>query len=226
MQKLSPDGYATLDLPDQWIEREMQNVEARWIIEQLRGCKTILELGYGDGVITKALVESGFQVTTVDGSEALASRATFDGASGIHSLFEDFAPTGKYDCVIASFVLEHVTDPVALLKNCRQWSDKLIVVVGNANSWHRQLAVRMGLQPALDSLSARDEIVGHHMVYSWELLTDHLNQAGWRSCEWKGIQLKVLPNSMMIGWDRELIRAMCEIDVPVSVAANIAGFCV
>lgn len=203
----------------------MQEVEARWIVEQTNGCKTVLELGYGAGIVTRALVGAGKHVTTVDGSVEFGLLAAADGAVGVTAMFENYPTTFKFDCVIASFVLEHVADPIALLKRCSQWSDKLIVVVGNANSYHRQLAVQMGLQPKLDTLSTRDEAVGHYLVYDWPLILDHLTQSGWLPQAWRGIMLKPLPNSMMTHYDEKLIRAMCEIDMPVSVAANIGIVC-
>lgn len=204
----------------------MQEYESDWISDQVRECKTILELGYGAGVITRDLVRYQHIVYTVDGSKDLAAKASKDGAFGSHSMFEDLEFNDKlFHCVIASFVLEHVVDPVALLKRCREWSDKLIVVVGNANSYHRQLAVQMGLQPKLNSLSARDEQVGHYRVYDWPAIVAELHMAAWTPIEWKGLQFKPLPNSMMAGFSPELIRAMCEIDVPFECAANLLIVC-
>ena len=55
-------------------------------------------------------------------------------------MFEDYTPPERFDCVIASFILEHVADPVALLKRIHGWTYRLIVVVGNA-------AYRLGGRP-------------------------------------------------------------------------------
>lgn len=226
MQKVSPDQYASLELPDQWIEDQMQDYEARWIIDQLDGYKTVLELGYGAGIITRAMIKAGKDVTMVDGSQDLCNRATEDGAFAICSLFEDVNFVGKFDCVIASFVLEHVIDPVSLLMKCGQWGKKLIVVIGNANSYHRQLAVKMGLQETIYDLSARDHKVGHYKVYDFDSLKVDLGKAGLLKAGYfnlvpYGFQFKPLPNGMMKDFDPALIHAMCQIKIDPLLAANI-----
>ncbi len=223
MQLVSPEEYARLELHDQWLEDVMQTYEAEWIVSQLKDCKTVLELGYGAGFVTRAMVKAGLHVTTIDGSADFCNKAIEDGADVCLTMFEDYDPAERFDCVIASFVLEHVIDPVALLKKCHQWSDRLIVVIGNANSYHRQLAVKMGLQPSLDSLSERDHKVGHYRVYSYEALQAQLMLSGWDVVpdSQKGFQFKPLPNSMMGKFNIELLKAMNEIDIPWQVAANI-----
>ncbi len=227
MQLVSPEEYAKLELNDQWIEDVMQIYESEWIVSQLNGCKTVLELGYGAGFVTRAMVKSGLHVTTIDGSADFCNKAIEDGADVCLTMFEDYDPAERFDCVIASFVLEHVIDPVALLKKCKQWSDRLIVVIGNANSYHRQLAVKMGLQSSLDSLSERDHKVGHYRVYSYEALQAQLMLSGWDVVpeSQQPFQFKPLPNGMMKEFDIKIIKAMNEIEIPWQVAANIGMIC-
>ncbi len=221
MQKLSPDAYAALRLPDQHIEDIMQETESRWLVEQTADCPRIVDLGYGSGIVCKALAAAGRDVLVVEGSEQNCIAANNTGIATWHGMFEEFAPKQPFDCVIASFVLEHVADPVALLKRARDWAPRLIAVVGNAESWHRRLAVLMGLQPELSTLSPRDHAVGHYRVYDAKTIMSDLTAAGWVSEAWKGFQLKVLPNAMMTHFDERLIRAMCEIEIHPWEAANI-----
>ena len=224
-QKLSPDGYAALALPDQFIEDVMQETEARWLIEQTVDCPRILDLGWGSGIVAKALHAAGRSVLVVEGSKANCAAAQAAGIPVVRALFENYTPAPDFDCVIASFVLEHVADPIALLKRCAEWAPRLIVVIGNAESWHRRLAVAMGLQPRLDTLSARDEAVGHYAVFDRRSMAGLLTDSGWRIMNMRGLMLKTLPNSMMVNFDERLIRAMCEIDVRPEDAANICFVC-
>ena len=224
-QKLSPDSYAALALPDQFIEDVIQETEARWLVEQTRDAPRILDLGWGSGIVAKALHAAGRDVMCVEGSKAACKEARDAGIPVIHSLFENFKAADDFDCVVASFVLEHVADPVALLKRCREWAPRLIVVVGNANSYHRRLAVAMGLQPRTDTLSARDHAVGHYCVYDRHTIAEQLAEAGWRWMHHRGIMLKPLPNAMMTHFDERLIRAMCEIEIAPQDAANIGIVC-
>ena len=220
-QKLSPDGYSALALPDQWIEDIMQETEARWLVEQTADAPRILDLGWGSGIVARSLHAAGRDVVCVEGSRASCKAALAAGVPAVHSLFENYKAHREFDCVIASFILEHVADPVALLKRCAQWAPRLIAVIGNAESWHRRLAVAMGLQPRLDTLSARDEAVGHYVVLDRRSIAAILSDAGWRIKEMRGIQFKPLPNAMMTHFDERLIRAMCEAEVRPEDAANI-----
>lgn len=222
MQKLAPDAYAALRLPDQFIEDEMQQVEARWLVEQTADCPRILDLGWGSGIVAKALQAAGRSVCVVEGAEESCNAAERLGFTVARSMFENYAPHREFDCVIASFVLEHVADPVALLKRCREWAPKLIAVVGNAESWHRRLAVQMGIQPRLDTLSARDYAVGHYVVFDADTIDATLCLSKWKPVAVKGLMFKPLPNAMMTHFDERLIRAMCEADVRPRDAANIA----
>ena len=216
---MHPNDYPR-NLPDKHIEDEMQQFEAAWILGELEPGSRVLDLGYGSGIIARALVAAGHRVTVVDGAPF-----EVEGATCVVSMFENFEPDTKYDAVIASFILEHVDDPVALLKRARQWTEKLIVVCGNAASIHRRLAVKMGLQPSLFTLSARDIAVGHHRVYDIVELMSELGDAGWTVRKTKGLFMKPLPNSMMTGYSVALLRAMNEIELPVEFMANVGMVC-
>lgn len=202
----------------------MQETEARWLVEQTAKTPRVLELGWGSGIVARALADVGRNVCVVEGAEESCNAAERLGIRADRSMFETYEPLREFDCVIASFVLEHVADPVALLKRMTAWAPKLIAVVGNAESWHRRLAVKMGLQPALDTLSPRDHAVGHYRVYSLQSIEDALRDAGWQWTHQRGIMLKPLPNAMMQHFDERLIRAMCEVEVAPWEAANI-GLC-
>lgn len=220
---MDPSEYAALSLPDQFIEDEMQQREAEWITHTLRAKKTVLELGQGSGIIAAALRDAGKVVTVVEGAKEFIGNTP--GVSYIHSMFEDFEAPYQFDCVIASFVLEHVKNPLELLKRARKWSERLIVVVGNAESWHRRVAVAMGIQPSLETLSERDRAVGHYMVYDYSLLQRHLGLSGWAVSNTEGFMLKPVSNRLMMGWPREVIQGLTKVKVPYRMAANIGCFC-
>ena len=85
------------------------------------------------------------------------------------------------------------------------------------------LAVIMGLQPELDTLGARDRLVGHQRVYSLKTLEEDVLKAGLEVTETNGFFLKVLPNSMMLQYSNELISALNNISpsLPKNILANI-----
>lgn len=216
-------------LNDKFIEDECQFYTYNWVFEKIKDCKTVLEMGFGEGNFTDELIKKGFKPTVLDGSNTLLEKAKRIYGNKIeiaHDLFEEFTPKRKFDCILCTHVLEHVDTPVQLLKNMQNWITKngiIIIIVPNKESIHRQLAVLMGLQPQLDTLGDRDKLVGHQRVYSLDTLTRDIIEAGFKISDTNGFFLKALPNSMMLSYSKELINAMNEISpiLPKHLLANI-----
>ena len=221
MALITPEQYASLSLKDQFLEDWAQTKEIEWLLETTTEGESVIEMGWGSGLIAQALFDAGRAIVVVEGSAYFCDTATNFGIPNRHSMFEDYMPEGRYDCVIASFILEHIADPVGLLKRIRGWTDKLIVVVGNANSYHRQIAVKMGLQPHLDSLSERDKTVGHVRVYSKDTIYGDLLAAGWVPCQRRGLGFKPLPNSMLAQLPPDVAKTMMQMEVQPDIAANM-----
>lgn len=222
------EEYHNADLPDKFIEELCQEYTLNWILEKLQRRQRVLELGYGDGIISHALVRNNVPFEIVEGSPKVieAARKTLPDVKVTQTLFEAYQPKDQFDCVLALHVLEHVDEPVDLLKKMASWlteDGSIVVIVPNKNSLHRQLAVRMGLQDELDSLSPRDLFVGHQRVYSHETLRVDVEAAGLEIAESTGFFLKPLPNSMMLEYDEKLLKAMNEISpsLPPELLANI-----
>jgi 2-polyprenyl-3-methyl-5-hydroxy-6-metoxy-1,4-benzoquinol methylase len=222
--------YLNDQVADIDIEELQQAVSLSVVLEAIEPARRVLEMGFGTGLITDALLRRGVAAEVVEGSPILHDLALHrHGVQGLRahlSLFEEFTPTAPYDGVLALHVLEHVDDPQLVLRRVRSWmvpGGTLVVVTPNKESVHRNLAVRMGLQPELDSLSDRDRFVGHQRVYSIDTLTAELQEAGFRVERSFGYFLKVLPNSMMLDWDRRLLEALNTIseEIPPRLLANI-----
>ena len=229
LEEIAQRYHANDAVPDIHIENLCQEYMIEWLLQHVSPAGRVLELGYGDGLVTAALCQSGRRVTVIEGARTLVDRARAEnsGIDCIHTLFEDYRPVEPFATILASHVLEHVDDPQAILGLLRSWlSDdgRLICIVPNRNSLHRQLAVLMGLQPQLDTLSERDHLVGHQRVYSLSGLIGEIEAAGMRVVDSAGFFLKVLPNSMMLDFSRELLWCLNSISprLPKELLANIA----
>jgi len=84
----------------------------------------ILDIGCGNGNISYQLARSGFRVTGIDISEKtiMVANANFGATPGLQFKvlnIEQFNPveSEKYDVIICSEVLEHLTDPGRLVAN-------------------------------------------------------------------------------------------------------------
>lgn len=217
---------------DMFIENICQEYEIEWVKQKIAPNSSVLELGFGDGITFRSLAHH-CQLSVVDGSQLIVDEAQRVreeiGADAMvyKSYFEEFEPDTSFDYVFASHVLEHVANPDLIVEKFDHWlkpTGQAIIVVPNSQSIHRRLATIMGLQPRLDSLSARDLLVGHLRVYDLSEMESLLRTKGWEIVERRGFFLKPLSNSQMINFDSNLIRAMCEISdsVPPDLCANIA----
>lgn len=163
---------------------------------------TCLELGTGDGVMTKDLIQYFESVTCVEGSKILCENLmkNFKDIIVINSLFEEFETEKKFDAIILGYVLEHVEDPVLILKKAKNWlthEGKIFVAVPNARSIHRQAAVIMGLLKNECELNETDHSVGHRRVYTPESLRGEFIEAGLKIEHYGGYWLKPLSNTQI-----------------------------
>jgi SAM-dependent methyltransferase len=233
LDRIAADYHTNESVPDIHIENLCQEYFIEWLLRQIPVESRVLELGYGDGLVTAALAKSGCELTVLEGAATLVDRARqiHPGIECVHSLFEDFRADRAYDVILASHVLEHVDDPLTILRLISSWlveAGKIIIVVPNRNSLHRQLAVVMGLQPELDTLSKRDLMVGHQRVYSLQTLENDIRRVGLTPVDSAGFFLKVLPNSMMLEYSRELLWGLNAISpsLPKNLLANIAAIAI
>jgi 2-polyprenyl-3-methyl-5-hydroxy-6-metoxy-1,4-benzoquinol methylase len=190
----------------------------RFIRERLHGPR-ILEMGCANGVMTEML-SSGFpEVDVVDGSENyladVAARLKDRGNIRYHhSLFEDFLPDRHYSSIVMARALEHLTDPVTMLKKAATWlmpDGKIHIVVPNARSLHRRIGVAMGMIQSCTTLNERDLRVGHKRVYDFETIRLDVESAGMVVHELTGIFLKPLSNVQMETWQPDILDALYDV---------------
>ncbi len=194
----------------------------------------VLEMGSGDDQWTKRLIEHFGHSHLVDGSRTLieAARRKYGAKlTTYHSLFEECDPGKRFDTVLSSLVLEHVADPVKVLAQAAGWlkpKGHLAVIVPNALSLHRRLAVAMGLARAADELGASDAQLGHRWVFTIERIEGALAKAGLRIVRKAGWLNKPLPQGMMTGFSDELLEGLMKLgdELPWEYACFLAFDCV
>lgn len=214
LNRIAGQYHLNEQITDKEFDQEFHRLCFEWVNTWLTPSCHVLEMGYGEGNVTRQLLASGMRVDIVEGAVLLVenAKATYGSAVGVHhALFSEFRPSREYDVILATNVLEHVDDPAETLSYIHSWcgpNTRIIVTVPNAESIHRRLAVLMGIQPALDTLSPRDHLVGHQRVYDWDRLEQEVSQAGFTVVDKRGFLLKVLPNSMLKDLPSNLIQAL------------------
>lgn len=124
---------------DRIADRKRVDFIARVLQNSLGSNARILDVGCGNGVISRHLGKLGFNVLGIDVSEKTIETAksltSLPNVNFMKKSAEELVASGeKYDAVICSEVLEHLNDPGSLLKVLYQTlSDhgKLIVTVPN-----------------------------------------------------------------------------------------------
>ena len=169
---------------------------------------SMLELGSFKGDFTKRLLPYFDDITCVEASDeaiAIARKDLGDNLTYINALFEEVTLPRKYDNIILTHVLEHLDEPVNVMKRINdEWlSDKgrFFLVCPNANAPSRQIAVKMGLITHNSATTPAEKEHGHRITYSLDTLERDARAAGLKVVHRSGIFFKALANFQ---WDRLL----------------------
>lgn len=168
-----------------------------------------LELGSSKGDFTKRLATYFDDITCVEASnDALIdakNTLNVDNITYFNSLFETVQLPKKYDNIILTHVLEHIDNPVGLLKRIQnEWlseDGKLFLVCPNANAPSRQIAVKMGLISHNSAVTDAEKEHGHRITYTMDTLERDARLADLNIVHRSGIFFKALANFQ---WDKML----------------------
>ncbi len=94
---------------------------AEWIVTALRPSGgRLLDVGCGNGIFLELFLRrSGWEVVGVDLSSAAVGRCREKGIHAVQATIEAFDDADGFDVVTLWEVLEHVFDPLAVLRRCR-----------------------------------------------------------------------------------------------------------
>ncbi len=168
----------------------------------------MLELGSYKGEFTEKFFPYFDDITCVEASGnaiKIAKENIGNKVNLINNSFEDVVLPDKYDNIVMTHVLEHLDDPVFVLKRINdEWltdSGRLMLVCPNANAPSRQIAVKMGLISHNAAVTPAEAEHGHRCTYSLDTLERDAVAAGLKVIHRSGIFFKALANFQ---WDRLL----------------------
>lgn len=171
-------------------------------LENMRGT-SLLDLACGDGLMTGMFAQKMSRVVGADanGKILAEARKRLPGVEFHESLVEDLNLNEKFDTVTMLDLLEHVVDPIALLKKAASFLNDdgvLVIHVPNAQAINRRLAVLMGTLESCEELSPFDiNVAGHRRSYSLATLTKDIEAAGLKCEKTGGIFYKILSTPQM-----------------------------
>ena len=166
-----------------------------------------LELGSYQSAFTKRLLNHFNEVVCIEASKDARAKA-------IHSLggkscrvklvgerFETVGLLQNYDNIFMTHVLEHVEDPVRVLRRVNdEWlapGGRFFLACPNANAASRQIAFQMGALKSLHGVTNNEFQHGHHRTYSLDTLECHAREAGLNVIARGGIFFKALANKQL-----------------------------
>jgi 2-polyprenyl-3-methyl-5-hydroxy-6-metoxy-1,4-benzoquinol methylase len=169
---------------------------------------SLLELGSFKGDFTRKLLPYFNDVTCVEASDeaiSIAKSEFGEKVNFVNSIFEKATLPRKYDNIILTHVLEHIDDPVSVLKRINEeWlsdNGRFFLVCPNANAPSRQIAVKMGLITHNSDVTPAEKEHGHNITYTLDTLERDAKAAGLKVVYRSGIFFKALANFQ---WDRLL----------------------
>jgi len=100
-----------------------ENPRARWILHRVSGGR-LLEVGCGNGGMTALLAPKVEHLVALDISTpslSLVAALGLGNVETVEALVEHFEPSGKFDWIVMSEVLEHLRRPQAVVAHCLEW---------------------------------------------------------------------------------------------------------
>lgn len=169
---------------------------------------SVLELGSFKGDFTSKIAEYFNDITCIEASTKAIKEARLKlqkNVKIINSVFEKVKLNRKYDNIVITHVLEHLDNPVKVLKRVNdEWlseKGRVFLVCPNANAPSRQIAVKMGLISHNSAVTDPEKKHGHRITYSLDTLERDAVSAGLKVIFRSGIFFKALANFQ---WDRLL----------------------
>lgn len=202
------------------------NIQLNWypkrVIAHTNGAKSMLELGVGHGFTSKLFSQHFERYVVIDASPAVIANfhSKFPEVD-VHieqAYFEEFETEERFDVIVLGFVLEHVDDPVLIMKLYKRFLNpggRIFLSVPNAEVLNRRLGHAAGILSDMTELSEHDHLCGHKRYYSVTTLTEDIHLAGCKVISMEGIYLKPLTTSQMIshGFNDKIIEAFCKVGI-------------
>ncbi|MBN8767109.1 MAG: class I SAM-dependent methyltransferase [Thiobacillus sp.] len=201
-------------------------IQLKWYPERIAqfsaGATSLLELGLGHGITADVFGQYFKRHVVIDASPAVIEnfRRRFPGSKAeiVESYFESFGTDERFDVIVCGYILEHVDDPVRILKHFRRFlapGGRMFVTVPNAEVLNRKLGHLAGMLPDMQALSEHDRLLGHQRYYTVGSLRKDIEESGYEIRRLEGIYLKPLTTRQMIALDLDenIIRALCEVAI-------------
>lgn len=197
-------------------------IQLKWYpkrIEQFSaGVGSLLELGLGHGITAEMFGRIFKRHMVIDASPAVIANFRLNypesKAEIVESYFETFETEERFEVIVLGYILEHVDDPVLILKHFRKFltpTGQMFIIVPNAEVLNRRLGHFAGMLPDMQELSEHDLLLGHKRYYTVDQLRHDVETSGYEIKRLEGVYLKPLTTKQIISLDlnERIIQALC-----------------
>ena len=161
---------------------------------------SVLEMGCFEGDFTKYLAATYASVHVIEASNTLTKKAKSVLPKNVTftvSTFENAEIDSKFDAIFIIHTLEHLDEPVEILKKTQQWlkpGGRIVIAVPNAFAPSRQIAAKMGVLKSNSSITKDEWGQGHRVTYSLDTLYEDARSSGYIVVRSGGVFFKALAN--------------------------------
>lgn len=202
------------------------NILLNWyskrIIELTNSNESLLELGLGHGFTALNFSKFFKKHLILDGSNEIINnfkKKYPNFKSRIYeTYFENFETDEKFDLIVMGFILEHVDNPVEIMKYYKQFltpNGRMFLSVPNAEVMNRKLGELSGLLEDVTELSENDILLGHQRFYTRETFIKDIELSGLEVVNIEGIYLKPFTTKQMLSLnlDESILNSLCQLGV-------------
>lgn len=196
--------------------------------------RSMISLGIGHTIVSTTVLETMSetleQYWIIDGSAEIIANFKKNNSLPeqvclVNEWFENFVLPHKVDAIEMGFVLEHVDDPLEILKQYAQFLNPggtLFIAVPNASSLHRIIGYEAGLLDNIYNLSPQDIGYGHKRYFDIQSLTELVHTAGLKITNTEGLLLKPIATSQMkaLQLAPEVMTALMKVGVKYPELSN------
>ena len=192
------------------------------VLHHAGAARSLLELGLGHGYTADIFSRRFERHVVLEGSPAVIGifrdKHPDCRAEIVETWFESFATDERFDLIVMGFILEHVDDPLLILRRFREFlapGGRMFLAVPNAEALNRKLGHMAGLLNDVTSLSENDYLLGHKRFYTVATLSADIAQADCGVDRLEGIYLKPFTTRQIVSLqlDRKVIDALCTVGI-------------
>jgi 2-polyprenyl-3-methyl-5-hydroxy-6-metoxy-1,4-benzoquinol methylase len=159
-------------------------VKVKLILKLVEG-KKVLDVGCGSGLLSKTLLDKGYNVTAIDNDSKAIEIAKKKGINGFVADINTCQIQEKFDCIILGDVLEHIEDDKSTIKKAYEMLEPDGCVIVNV--------------PAYQTLFSKHDIaLGHKRRYSNTEIESKLQDSGFTIEKLRHWNLLALPITVSI----------------------------